>query len=109
MLTIAGIPVEVISLDETAEMIGERGRAEDGSLWSQVRARKRVWSTTSALVTSTQEAALKAAIGLDAIVTVTRTSDSVSMQAMVRVETVGSFAATSAGILRRLSIVCTEV
>jgi hypothetical protein len=109
VLTINGVAVVVSSytvLDP--ERIGDWGRAVFGSLYSQLRATKRVWQAETDYLTVAEADAVKAAAGVDAVRTVTNSVDGVSMSAMVRVTEEVDWQASSAGLLRRLKIIMRE-
>ena len=87
MMTIAGVTYPMQPpVRETWERVGEQDRADDGSLYTQVRAEKRRWSGTTSFLTSAELATLRAATAGDAVVSVTDTIRSITISAMVRIE-----------------------
>jgi hypothetical protein len=87
MMTIAGVTYPMQPpVRETWERIGEQDRADDGALYTQVKAEKRRWSGTTSFLTSAELATLRANTAGDAVVSCTDTIRGITISAMVRIE-----------------------
>lgn len=114
-MTIGGVPVPLTALRRADEAVGARGRAESGAHRSTVRAVKRGYEGTTAYLTAAEVAALRAAIGLDAAVTVDPSAEdgTAPFTAVVEVREAGFVnaggPAGAGGVLQALTLAVTEV